>query len=167
MVGRAVSPSAVPDPVGKSLEFGLGIVTSVVVEKPLGRDLTSARKLASVIHEAFDESQLFRIDHYLGKETVQNILVFRFGNSLFERVWNRDAIDHIQISVAESIGVEGRGSFYDETGALRDIVQNHMLQMLSLLTIDPPATMAAESIHNEKMKVFHAMRPVDPAKTVR
>jgi glucose-6-phosphate 1-dehydrogenase len=167
LIYLAVPPSALPGAVRKLQEFGLAAGTRLVVEKPFGRDLKSAENLASVIHQAFDETQLFRIDHYLGKETVQNILVFRFGNSLFERVWNRDAIDHVQISVAESIGVEGRGAFYDETGALRDIVQNHILQMLTLLTIDPPATVSAESIHNEKMKVFHAMRAVDPAKTVR
>jgi len=167
LVYLAVPPSAVAGVIEMLRRFDLVSGTRLVVEKPFGRDLASARELARVLREAFDESQLFRIDHYLGKETVQNILVFRFGNSLFERVWNRDAVEHVQISVAESIGVEERGAFYDETGALRDIVQNHILQMLSMLTIDPPANMSAESIHNEKAKVFHAMRPLDPARTVR
>ena len=167
LIYLAIPPSALPEAIRRLQEFELVAGTRLVVEKPFGHDLESARKLAAMIHEAFDETQLFRIDHYLGKETVQNIMVFRFGNSLFERVWNRDAIDHIQISVTESIGVDGRGAFYDETGALRDIVQNHALQMLSLITIDPPATVSAEAIHNEKMKVFHSMRPIDPARTVR
>jgi glucose-6-phosphate 1-dehydrogenase len=108
-----------------------------------------------------------RIDHYLGKETVQNILVFRFGNSVFERVWNRDAIDHVQMTVAESVGVEGRGAFYEEVGALRDIVQNHVLQVLSLLTMEPPANLAPEAIRDEKAKVIHAMQPLDASGTVR
>ncbi len=167
LVYLAIPPTAVPDTIYKLQEAGLVEGTRLVIEKPFGHDLASAKELASVIHTSVDESQVFRIDHYLGKETVQNILVFRFGNPLFERVWNRDAIDHVQITVAESLGVEGRGSFYDQTGALRDIVQNHMLQMLSLLTIEPPATMSAEAIHNEKDKVFRAMRPLDPARTVR
>ena len=167
LIYLAIPPTALPEAIRKLKESELVAGTKLVVEKPFGRDLESAKELAANLHGVFDESQLFRIDHYLGKETVQNILVFRFGNSLFERVWNRDAIDHMQISVAESIGVDGRGDFYDETGALRDIVQNHILQMLSLITIDPPATASAESIHNEKMKVFHAMRPFDPARTVR
>ena len=107
----------------------------IVIEKPFGSDLSTSRQLNQLLHEAFSEDQIFRIDHYLGKETVQNILVFRFANSVFERVWNREAIDHIQITVSESIGIEGRGRLYEEVGALRDIVQNHVLQMLALLTI--------------------------------
>ena len=130
------------------------------------RDVLISRGRGSV-HETFDESQVFRIDHYLGKETVQNILVFRFGNALFERAWNREAIDHMQITVAESIGVEGRGAFYEEAGALRDIVQNHVLQVLGLLTMEPPLSLAPEAIRDEKAKVFGAMRPLDPARTVR
>ena len=111
---------------------------SVVIEKPFGRDPASARELDAVVHSAFRERQVFRIDHYLGKETVQNILVLRFANGIFEPVWNRNYIDHVQITVAESIGVEGRGRFYEEAGALRDIVQNHLLQVLSLVAMEPP-----------------------------
>jgi glucose-6-phosphate 1-dehydrogenase len=141
--------------------------TRLIVEKPLGRDLASARELDTTLHDVFAESQIFRIDHYLGKETVQNILVFRFGNSIFERVWNRDAIDHVQITVAESIGIEGRGAFYEEVGALRDIIQNHVFQVLSLLTMEPPASFYPEAIRDEKAKLFHAMQPLDPATVVR
>jgi glucose-6-phosphate 1-dehydrogenase len=129
--------------------------------------VTSAKDLGATLHEVFDESQIFRIDHYLGKETVQNILVFRFGNSIFERVWNRDAIDHIQITVAESLGIEGRGAFYEEVGALRDIIQNHVFQVLSLLTMEPPSSFEPEAIRDEKAKVFHVMQPLDPASIVR
>ncbi len=167
LVYLAVPPSAVPGVVRNLHDAGLASGTRLVTEKPFGTDLDSARELNRIVHEIFDESQVFRIDHYLGKETVQNILVFRFGNSVFERVWNRDAIDHMQITVAESIGVEGRGAFYEEAGALRDIVQNHVLQVLSVLTMEPPANLAPESIRDEKAKVFRAMRPLDPAKTVR
>jgi len=167
LIYLAVPPSAVQDTVGSLHNAGLVPGTRLVVEKPFGRDLHSARELSRVIHKAFREPQVFRIDHYLGKETVQNILVFRFANSLFERIWNRDAVEHVQITVAESIGVEGRGALYEETGALRDIVQNHILQMLSLLAMEPPGTMASTSIHDEKAKVFGTMRPMDPTRTVR
>ena len=141
--------------------------TRLVVEKPFGHDLQSSRKLADTIHDVFQESQVFRIDHYLGKETVQNILVFRFGNAVFERVWNRDAIDHVQFTVAESIGIEGRGDFYEETGALRDILQNHVFQVLALLTMEPPSSFQSEAVRDEKSKLFHAMRPLDASDVVR
>ena len=167
LVYLAVPPSAVPEIVRNLGGAGLASGTRLVVEKPFGSDLASAKEFNSIIHGIFDESQVFRIDHYLGKETVQNIMVFRFGNALFERVWNRDAIDHVQITVAESIGVEGRGAFYEEAGALRDIVQNHVFQVLSLLTMEPPVSLTSEAIRDEKAKVFRAMRPLDPAKTVR
>lgn len=167
LVYLAVPPSAVPAVVRSLDDAGLVSGTRLVVEKPFGRDLASARELNRTLHKSFAESQIFRIDHYLGKETVENILVFRFGNSVFERVWNRDAIDNIQITVAESIGIEGRGAFYEEAGALRDIVQSHVFQVLSLLTMEPPADTAAESIRDEKAKVFRAMRPLDPDRTVR
>jgi glucose-6-phosphate 1-dehydrogenase len=167
LVYLAVPPSVVPSIVRNLHDVGLAAGTRLIVEKPFGRDLASAQELNRTLHEIFDESQVFRIDHYLGKETVQNILVFRFGNSVFERVWNRDAIDHLQITVAESIGVEGRGAFYEEAGALRDIVQNHVLQVLSVLTMEPPANLAPESIRDEKAKVLGAMRPLAAAKTVR
>jgi glucose-6-phosphate 1-dehydrogenase len=167
LVYVAVPPSAMPRVVRNLHHFGLVSGTRVIIEKPFGRDLESSRDLNRIVHDSFDESQVFRIDHYLGKETVQNILVFRFGNSVFERVWNRDAVEHVQITVAESIGVEGRGAFYEETGALRDIVQNHVLQVLSVLTMEPPANLAPESIRDEKAKVLRAMQPLDPVKTVR
>ncbi len=167
LVYLAVPPSAVSATLGGLRGAGLTRGTRLVLEKPFGRDLASARELNRGLHEILDESQIFRIDHYLGKETVQNILVFRFGNSVFERVWNRDAVDHMQITVAESIGIEDRGAFYEETGALRDIVQNHVLQVLSLLAMEPPSSLAPEAIRDEKAKVMMAMRPLDPARTVR
>jgi glucose-6-phosphate 1-dehydrogenase len=167
LVYLAVPPSAVPSVARSLSDAGLASGTRLVVEKPFGRDLASAKKLNRTLHESFHESRIFRIDHYLGKETVENILVFRFGNSVFERIWNRDAIDNVQITVAESIGVEHRGAFYEEAGALRDIVQSHVFQVLSLLAMEPPADTAAESIRDEKAKVFRAMRPLDPGRTVR
>jgi glucose-6-phosphate 1-dehydrogenase len=139
----------------------------IVVEKPFGDSLEGARELTRRIQAGFDESRLFRIDHYLGKETVQNIVVFRFGNALFERVWNRDAIDHIQLTVAEDIGVEGRADYYDASGAIRDLLQNHMLQVLSFVTMEPPRALEAEAFRDEKVKLLCAVRPLDPARVVR
>ncbi|MGH2634356.1 MAG: glucose-6-phosphate dehydrogenase, partial [Tepidiformaceae bacterium] len=139
----------------------------VIIEKPFGRDLASACELLGTVSSVFHEDQIYRIDHYLGKETVQNILVFRFGNAVFERVWNRDAIDHIQFTVAESIGIEGRGAFYEETGALRDILQNHVFQVLALLTMEPPSSILAEPVRDEKIKLFRAMRPLRDKDLVR
>ena len=167
LVYLAIPPSTFPTTIQELRDHGMVDGSRLVVEKPFGRDLTSARELDAALCNVFDESQIFRIDHYLGKETVQNILVFRFGNSLFERVWNRDAIDHIQITVAESLGVEGRGGFYEEVGALRDIIQNHVFQVLSLLTMEPPSSFDPEAIRDEKAKLFHAMQPLDPADVVR
>ncbi len=138
----------------------------LVVEKPFGDSLASARALSEEIHRAFDEPQVFRIDHYLGKETVQNLVVFRFANALFERVWNRDAIDHVQLTVAESIGVEGRAGYYDRAGAVRDLLQNHMLQVLSFVAMEPPRSLEAEAIRDEKVKVLRAIRPLEPADVV-
>jgi len=132
----------------------------LVVEKPFGRDLHSAVELDDKIHSCFDESQIYRIDHYLGKETVQNILMFRFANAIFEPVWNRNYIDHVQITIAESIGIEHRSSYYDKAGALRDIFQNHMLQMLALAAMEPPTSFDADSIRDEKVKLLRAIRPL-------
>jgi len=130
----------------------------VVIEKPFGRDLDSAVKLNREVGKVFRESQVYRIDHYLGKETVRNILIFRFGNLIFEPLWHRRYIDHVQITVSETIGVEGRGAFYEETGALRDILQNHLLQLLTLVAMEPPATLDAEALRDEKVKVLRAVR---------
>jgi glucose-6-phosphate 1-dehydrogenase len=146
---------------------GLAAGTKLVIEKPFGHDVTSATQLNAVLHEVLPEDRIYRIDHYLGKETVQNLLVFRFGNSVFERVWNRDAIARVEITVAESLGVERRGAFYEETGAIRDIVQNHMFQLLAVTAMEPPNSFAAEAIRNEKVKVLDALHPVDPGAVVR
>jgi glucose-6-phosphate 1-dehydrogenase len=131
----------------------------LIVEKPFGRDLQGATELNNKIRRCFNESQVYRIDHYLGKETVQNILMFRFANAIFEPVWNRDYIDHVQITIAESIGVEHRGSYYDKAGALRDIFQNHMLQMLALVAMEPPASFEADRIRDERVKLLRSIRP--------
>jgi glucose-6-phosphate 1-dehydrogenase len=139
----------------------------IVVEKPFGHSLASARELTERLHAVFDESRVLRIDHYLGKETVQNIVVLRFGNSTFERLWNRDVIDHVQLTVAEAIGVGGRGGYYDAAGAARDLLQNHILQVLSFLTMEPPRSLEAEALRDEKVKVLRTMRPIDPSETVR
>jgi glucose-6-phosphate 1-dehydrogenase len=137
-----------------------GPFTRVVFEKPFGHDLASAKLLNETIAGVFDESQVYRIDHYLGKETVQNLLVFRFANSLWEPIWNREHIDHVQITVAEEIGVEGRGKFYEETGVTRDIVENHLMQLLCLTAMEPPISLSADSVRSEKVKVLRALRPM-------
>lgn len=134
----------------------------VVVEKPFGHDLASARQLNAVLTQFLSEAQIFRIDHYLGKETVQNILLFRFSNSIFEHLWNRQVIDHLQITVSEKLGVGSRGGYYEEAGALRDMVQNHLLQVLSLVAMEPPVSLEAESIRDEKVKVLRAIAPLLP-----
>jgi len=134
----------------------------VIVEKPFGADLASAQALNLSIHRVLDEKQIYRIDHYLGKETVQNILVLRFANAIFEPVWNRNYIDHVQITVAESVGVEHRAGYYDRAGVLRDMFQNHLLQLLALTAMEPPAAFDADSLRNEKVKVLKAIRPIRP-----
>ncbi len=139
----------------------------VVIEKPFGRDLASARALNREIQEVLDEHQIYRIDHYLGKETVQNILVFRFSNGIFEPVWNRRYIDHVQITVAESIGVEHRGSYYEEAGALRDMVPNHLMQLLSLIAMEPPSSFDAQAVRDEKAKVLRSILPLQPIEVLR
>ena len=132
----------------------------VVVEKPLGKDLRSCRQINDALGAAFPESRIFRIDHYLGKEAVQNLLALRFANTLFEPLWNKVSIDHVQITVAETVGVEGRFSYYDEYGAIRDMVQNHLLQLLCLVAMEPPAGIDAESVRNEKVKVLRSLKPI-------
>jgi glucose-6-phosphate 1-dehydrogenase len=134
--------------------------TRIVVEKPFGRDLESARSLNKALLSVFEESSVYRIDHYLGKETVQNILMFRFGNSLFEPLWNRNFIDYIEITAAEPLGVENRAKFYEETGALRDMVANHLLQLLSLTAMEPPFSMEADAVREQKVQVLKAVRPM-------
>ena len=139
----------------------------VVIEKPFGHDLESAHQLNRELTQYLREQQVFRIDHYLGKETVQNILMFRFANAVFERLWNRDSIDHFQITVSEKLGVGQRGGYYEEAGALRDMVQNHMLQVLSLVTMEPPVSLEAESIRDEKVKLLKSIRPLGPEDAAR
>jgi glucose-6-phosphate 1-dehydrogenase len=133
----------------------------VVVEKPFGRDLDSARRLNHELNKVFRESQIYRIDHYLGKETVRNLLVFRFGNGIFEPVWNRSYVDHVQITVAESIGAEGRGAFYEETGASRDILQNHLLQLMTLVAMEPPSSFSADALRDQKVQVLRSIAAPD------
>ena len=130
----------------------------IVIEKPFGRDLATARELSDSVHEVFNESEIFRIDHYLGKETVQNILVLRFANGIFEPTWNRQYVDHVQITVAESVGVGGRADYYEDAGALRDIAQNHLLQLLTLVAMEPPVAFDADAVRGEKVKVLRAVR---------
>lgn len=139
-----------------------GPCTRVVFEKPFGRDLASALELNNLATQFLDESQMFRMDHYLGKETVQNILVFRFANSIFEPIWNRRYISHVRITAFENIGIEGRGSFYEEAGVIRDVLQNHLLQILSLCAMEPPNSFESEHIRDERAKVFKALRPLYP-----
>jgi glucose-6-phosphate 1-dehydrogenase len=134
----------------------------LVVEKPFGHDLASARELSDRLHESFDESEVYRIDHYLGKETVQNILAFRFGNGIFEPLWNRRYVNHVQITGAESIGVEGRGAYYQEAGALDDMIQNHLLQVMATIAMEPSATFRAPSVRDERSKLLRSIRPMTP-----
>lgn len=137
--------------------------TRLMLEKPIGHDLASSRDILDAVGAIFSEDQVFRVDHYLGKETVQNLLALRFGNSLFEPIWNAQCIDHVQITIAETVGVEGRWSYYDDAGALRDMVQNHILQTLALVAMEPPASLEAAAVRNEKVKVMQSLRPLTAA----
>ena len=159
----ALPPAAVSSVLTAVHESGLASGdgwTRVVIEKPFGRDLASAEVLNAEIHEHFSEEQIYRIDHYLGKATVQNLLVFRFANALFESAWNRERIDNIQITVAEDLGIGSRSGYYDRSGALRDMVQNHLTQLLSLVAMEPPVSFDAEAIRDEKVKVLASVRPI-------
>ncbi len=169
----ATQPSAFPLIVAQLGRCGLdhevhgGGWRRIVIEKPFGRDLESAKRLNREVGRVFRESQVYRIDHYLGKETVRNIMVFRFGNGIFEPLWNRRYVDHVQITMAESIGVEERGSFYEETGTTRDVVQNHLLQLLSLVAMEPPATFEPDALRDEKLKVLRAIQTPTRADVAR
>ena len=167
IVYLAVPPSAFEPLITAIREAGLAEGTSIIIEKPFGRDLESAHELNQALHRVVAEKRIFRIDHYLGKETVQNLLVFRFGNSMFARVWNQDAIARVEISVAETLGVEARGKLYEEIGAIRDIVQNHLFQVLAVVAMEPPVSFDAEALRNEKAKVLQSLHPVDPRQVVR
>jgi len=141
--------------------------TRIILEKPFGRDFKSAQELNEIVSRVFDEDSVYRIDHYLGKETVQNIMMFRFGNSIFEPVWNRNYVEYIEITAAETLGVEGRGEFYEETGALRDMVANHMLQLLMLTAMEPPVAFDADSVREQKVQVLRAIRPMSKAEVAK
>ncbi|MGH2511527.1 MAG: glucose-6-phosphate dehydrogenase, partial [Candidatus Limnocylindrales bacterium] len=164
----ATQPSSFAEVVGQLGRAGLdhevhgGGWRRIVIEKPFGHDLESATRLNREVGRVFREQQVYRIDHYLGKETVRNLMVFRFGNGIFEPLWNRRYVDHVQITVAESIGVENRGAFYEETGASRDFLQNHLMQLLALVAMEPPAAFEAEALRDEKVKVLRAISPMTP-----
>lgn len=163
----AIPPSLFATVVQGLANSGCATGARVIVEKPFGRDLASAQALNRTLHEVFSESAVFRIDHYLGKEAVQNLLYFRFANAFLEPIWNRNYIDHVQITMAENFGVQGRGRFYEEVGTIRDVVQNHLLQVIALLAMDAPVGRDPESMRAEKLRLFRAMRPLDPKQGVR
>jgi glucose-6-phosphate 1-dehydrogenase len=163
----ATPPDAYPLIVKRLSESKLHHDAKIVIEKPFGHDLETARELNRALHEVFQESQIFRIDHYLGKETVQNILAFRFANGMFEPIWNRRYVDNVQITVAEEIGIEGRGGFYDKTGAIRDMVQTHLFQMLTFFAMEPPVSFEPDRLQDERVRVLRSMKPVDPTNVVR
>src|SRR5947209_8947246 len=166
LVYLSVPPGAMRDMVGMLGETGIAENCSLVVEKPFGHDLDSARDLNRALHKVLPEESIYRIDHFLGKEAAQNILVLRFANGLLEPIWNRDHIRYVQIDVPEDLDIQGRAGFYEETGAFRDMVVTHLLQILGLVALEPPSRIDADSLHIERTKVFDAVRPLDPARAV-
>ena len=163
----AIPPSMFGTVVQGLAKSGCADDARVIVEKPFGRDLASAQMLDATLHEVFTEPSIFRIDHYLGKEAVQNLLYYRFANTFLEPLWNRNYVRDVQITMAEDFGVQGRGGFYEEVGAIRDVVQNHMLQVIALLAMDCPVSYEARAMQAEKLRLFRAMRPLDPGSVVR
>jgi glucose-6-phosphate 1-dehydrogenase len=163
----AIPPSMFPTVIDHLGCSGCARDARVIVEKPFGRDLASARSLSDTLHTVFNEPEVFRIDHYLGKEAVQNLIIFRFANTFLEPIWNRNYVESVQITMAESFGVQGRGSFYEEAGVIRDVMQNHLMQVVGFLAMEPPATTYRESIRDELVKVFLQIKPLAPADIVR
>src|SRR4029078_547594 len=163
----AIPPILFPTVIEALSKSGNAERARVVVEKPFGHDLNSAEELNRILHQVFPEKSVFRIDHYLGKDAVENLLVFRFGNTFLEPIWNRNYVESVQITMAESFGVQGRGKFYDQTGCIRDVVQNHLLQVVGFLAMEPPSSASRDAIRDEQAKVLRSVRSLDTEHMVR